>query len=88
MTRNVKFTDNLENTEVITSTETNIETGTQLVETIEYETFDPDQSNVDNMVDTLSYMGQGMLGILIVTVIIIACVAILNKTTSRKKKDD
>ncbi len=60
----------------------------ETVATVEVETFAPGQSNVDNMVDTLPYMGKGMLGILIVTVIIIACVALLNKTTSPKKKQD
>ena len=60
---------------------------TSTVETVEVETFAPGQSNVENMLDTLPYMGKGMLGILIVTVIIIVSVVILNKVTNRKKKD-
>ncbi len=74
-------------TEIITDILENTETEAEHVEGVEVETFDPSQSNVENMVDTLTYMGQGMLGILIVTVIIIACVAILNKVTNPKKKD-
>lgn len=51
----------------------------------EIETFAPDQSNLENFVDTLPLMGKGMFGILLVTLIIIASVVILNKVTGGKK---
>ncbi len=51
------------------------------------ETFDPDNSNVENMIDTLPMMGKGMLGIFLVTVLIVAAVAVLNKTTNRTPKE-
>lgn len=41
--------------------------------------------NVQGFLDSLPYMGKGMLGIFIVTGAIILTVAILNKTTSKKK---
>jgi len=49
--------------------------------------FPPENDQVGNMVYTLPMMGKGMLGIFLVTLIIIASVAILNKTTNRQKKD-
>ncbi len=57
-------------------------------ELIAVETFNPDNSNVQNTLDTLPYMGKGMLGIFLVTILIVAAVTILNKTTNRKPKDD
>ena len=40
--------------------------------------------NVQAFLDSLPIMGLGMVGIFIVTLIIIAVVSILNKTTSKK----
>lgn len=53
------------------------------------ETFAEGQSNVENMLDTLPLMGKGMIGILLVTVIIIAGITILNKVKDKPedKKD-
>ncbi len=68
-------------------TELLTETETETVETVGVETFPPENNQVENMVYTLPLMGKGMLGIFMVTVIIIASVAILNKVTSPKKKD-
>ena len=59
----------------------------ETVEIVEVETYTPGGSNVDHMVETLPLMGKGMLGIFIVTVIIVACVAILNKTTNKQKDE-
>ncbi len=39
--------------------------------------------NIDNFLVTLPIMGKGMLGIFAVTVIIIASIKILNKTTNK-----
>ena len=57
---------------------------TETVEVVEVETFPPENDQVENMLHTLPLMGKGMLGIFFVTVIIIASVAILNKTTNKK----
>ena len=57
----------------------------ETVEAMEVETYTPGGNNVDHMVETLPLMGKGMLGIFIVTIIIVACVAILNKSTNKKK---
>ncbi len=61
----------------------------ELVETVGVETFAEGQSNVENMLDTLPLMGKGMIGILLVTVIIIAGITILNKVKDKPedKKD-
>ena len=48
--------------------------------------FPEDQSNAENALDTLEYMGKGMLGIFVVTAIIIISVFLLNKFTSKKSK--
>ena len=60
---------------------------TETHEVIGVETFPVDNDQVDNMLYTLPMMGKGMLGIFIVTLIIIASVAILNKVTGCKKKE-
>ncbi len=39
-------------------------------------------------VDSLPYMGQGLLCIFIVTGVIIGSILLLNKLTAEKKKDD
>ena len=57
------------------------------VEVVEVETY-ATEGNVNHMIETLPLMGKGMMGIFLVTLIIVASVAILNKTTSRKKKDE
>ncbi len=78
-------TTNIESAESI---ETSAATVDEIVETYEevgVETFPEGNSNLENTVYTLPMMGKGMLGIFIVTVIIIAAVAILNKVTSDKK---
>ncbi len=46
------------------------------------------QWNVDGMLDTLPMMGKGMLGIFLVTLLIVASVAILNKATNRPTKNN
>ena len=51
-----------------------------------FKTFPEGQSNTKNALDTLEYMGKGMFGIFVVTVIIIVSVALLNKFTSKKKQ--
>ena len=56
----------------------------ETVEIVGVETFPPENGQVDNMIYTLPMMGKGMLGIFLVTVIIIASVAILNKVTGKK----
>ena len=38
--------------------------------------------------EALNIMGQGMLGIFIVTAIIILCIYLLNKWPERKRKED
>ena len=68
-------------------TEASEEITTETHEVVGVETFPPENGPVENMVYTLPMMGKGMLGIFIVTLIIIASVAILNKVTGRKKKD-
>ena len=79
-------TTTIESIEIETVTETDIES-TETVATVGVETFPEGNNQVDNMVYTLPMMGKGMLGIFIVTIIIIASVAILNKVTSGKKND-
>ena len=61
----------------------------EVVEEIGVETFAEGQSNVENMLDTLPLMGKGMVGILLVTVIIIAGITLLNKIKDKPedKKD-
>ena len=44
--------------------------------------------NFDGFIDTLPYMGKGMLGIFVVTAVIILTIVILNKASSPKKKSD
>ncbi len=44
------------------------------------------QFNVQGLLDSLPYMGKGMLGIFIVTGAIILTVTILNTVTGKKKK--
>ncbi len=46
--------------------------------------FPDGQSNAENALDTLEYMGKGMFGIFVVTAIIILSVFLLNKFTSKK----
>ena len=41
-----------------------------------------------NFVKNLYYMGMGMLGIFIVTLLIIGCVLLLGKITEKKDKDE
>ncbi len=77
-------TTSIESIEIETVTETVAENA-ETVATVGVETFPEGNNQVDNMVYTLPMMGKGMLGIFIVTVIIIACVAILNKATGNKK---
>ncbi len=43
--------------------------------------------NPMNFVNNLKYLGQGMLGILIVMVIIIVVTSLLNKFASKKNED-
>ena len=43
--------------------------------------------HVDDFLDSLQYMGKGMLGIFIVTGVIIAVTMILNKVTEEKEED-
>ena len=40
------------------------------------------------LLESLKYMGIGMLGIFIVTVVLIMCISILNKIGELKKSDD
>ncbi len=40
--------------------------------------------DVQGLMETLPYMGKGMLGIFIVTLAIILTVTVLNKVTSKK----
>ncbi len=42
---------------------------------------------VDLFLQSLPLMGKGMLGIFIVTLVIIGCIALLNYLTAPKKKD-
>lgn len=44
--------------------------------------------NVQAFLNTLQYMGLGMLGIFIVTAIMIAGIAVLNLATAPRKKDE
>lgn len=44
--------------------------------------------NPHAFVESLPYMGKGMLGIFIVIGIIIICATLLNKITGKKKEDD
>lgn len=41
-----------------------------------------------NFVTSLEYLGKGMLGILVVMGVIILVTMLLNKLSSKKKKDD
>lgn len=74
-------------TEIIEEKGTEVGTS-KTTKVIEVATYAPDGSNVDHMVETLPLMGKGMLGIFLVTVIIVASVAILNKLTGKKKDND
>ena len=67
------------------TTEVMTEVTTETVEIVGVETFPEDNNQAENMLYTLPMMGKGMLGIFIVTLIIIASVVILNKTTNKKK---
>ena len=40
--------------------------------------------NIQNFLATLPYMGLGMLGIFLVTLVIVLCIALLNKLTAGK----
>ena len=42
--------------------------------------------NIDNVIEALRMMGNGMLGIFIVTLVIIGVVTLLNKIPERKNK--
>lgn len=44
--------------------------------------------NVQAFLNTLQYMGLGMLGIFIVTAILILGIVVLNKATAPRKKDE
>ena len=44
--------------------------------------------NVHAFLQTLPYMGMGMLGIFIVTGLMILSIAVLNKATAPRKKDE
>ena len=57
---------------------------TETVELVEVETY-ASEGNLNHMIETLPMMGKGMLGIFLVTLIIVASVAILNKSTSKKQ---
>lgn len=43
--------------------------------------------NFNAFLDSLGYMGMGMLGIFIVTAVIIVCIKLLNVLTAPKKKN-
>ncbi len=43
--------------------------------------------NFQAFLESLGYMGMGMLGIFIVTAVIILCIKLLNTVTSPKKND-
>ena len=47
-----------------------------------------DKPQFDRFVDSLKYLGKGMLGIMVVMGIIILTTIILNKAASKKKKED
>ena len=47
--------------------------------------FPEGQSNAENALDTLEYMGKGMLGIFVVTGVIILFVTLLNKLGTKKQ---
>lgn len=57
---------------------------TETVELVEVETY-ASEGNLNHMIETLPMMGKGMLGIFLVTLIIVASVAILNKSTGKKQ---
>ncbi len=42
--------------------------------------------NIDNLIEALRMMGNGMLGIFIVTLVIIGVVTLLNKIPEKKEK--
>ncbi len=42
--------------------------------------------NVDNVIEALRMMGNGMLGIFVVTLVIIGVVTLLNKIPDKKDK--
>ena len=42
--------------------------------------------NMDNVIDALRLMGNGMLGIFVVTIVIIGVVTLLNKIPEKKNK--
>lgn len=42
--------------------------------------------NIDTVLDALRLMGNGMLGIFVVTLVIIAVVTLLNKIPEKKEK--
>lgn len=42
--------------------------------------------NIDNLIEALRMMGNGMLGIFIVTLVIIGVVTLLNKIPEKKNK--
>ncbi len=48
-----------------------------------FDKFDP-----MNFVSSLKYLGQGMLGIMIVMIVIIIVTTVLNKVTTKKEKKD
>ena len=57
---------------------------TETIELVEVETY-ASEGNLNHMIETLPMMGKGMLGIFLVTLIIVASVAILNKSTGKKQ---
>lgn len=65
-------------------TELENEQVTETVELVEVETY-ASEGNLNHMMETFPLMGKGMLGIFLVTLIIVASVAILNKSTSKSK---
>ena len=47
-----------------------------------------DKPQFDRFVDSLKHLGKGMLGIMVVMGIIILTTMLLNKLSSKKKKED
>ena len=47
-----------------------------------------EQPNPHRFIESLEYLGKGMLGIMVVMGVIILTTMILNKLSSKKKKED
>ena len=47
-----------------------------------------EQPQVYRFVESLAYLGKGMLGIMVVMGVIILTTALLNKISTKKKKED